>query len=174
MRGNNLKCLICSGKLPSSPSIKQVDIKKDNEGINFGSENFCEPVSSLSASPSLSLINQHVHTIFVLKTIFQLPSTRLTKYLKNSPNIEEWISICSNCKQVVSDCQSIYSDLLKIQDKLLASRLNIIKLVKTSHSGNNSSTSDDDDPNDQFCGNSHQFNISQDCRRFIINRKYFL
>lgn len=157
-----VKCLICHVQLPSSLATKQFDDRDEDSKISVNSfnQNSETGVSSLS---SLSLIDRHLHTIFILKTIFQLPSTRLIKYLKNSPCIEKWITLCSNCEQLVSDCKSIYGDLLKIQERLQASRLDIIKLVKTSYSTDE----------DRFYGKFNEQTVSEDCRRFIMSRKKF-
>lgn len=64
MEVTSLKCLICNDNLPplSSP-IKELDF--ENENVNLVSENKCDTFSSSTSSSSSSLINQHVHTIFI-------------------------------------------------------------------------------------------------------------
>lgn len=102
-----IKCLICGLKNSSGKQLK------DN----------CD---------ESSLISKHLHVIFLLRNILEVPTDKLVIFLISHPNVESWLSVCDTCSQMVNNCKSTYQAILTAQSKFRTAKQGIIQNLKRS------------------------------------------
>lgn len=133
------KCIICYIDLPQSwPPKKPPNI-------------LTEEVPEFKGQvQQKGLLSKHLDVIFILRNIFEMPLNQLSFFLRHCPSIENWITTCVKCGELIKNYEVIYR---KCQD----AKSRLIKIVKETQK----------DRDDHDIGMAMALDITDKCRQYI-------
>lgn len=121
------RCLICGAVANLSDKVTPKNFS-DQTSEDDNNDN----VSADSQSTNMPCILRHqLHVIFLLRTVFGLPSETLEHYLKTKGNPDGWITLCSTCDKLTKTARRLHLQVLEISQKFIYLKQEIREKLKT-------------------------------------------
>lgn len=129
--------------------------------------------NDVSTLKEKSVLSKHLHVIFTLNKVLELPIDKLVEYLQACPDVNLWtLTVCSECDKLVADSKKVYQELLEVQRRFAECQQKIIRVFKEAGDGAEIKLGYNEKRRKVAVGSSLKpLDLAYETRKFVLNRK---